>query len=354
MHNSPKQEHAASKGTQIKASRLHRYWVAGAVIALLLAAWGAQAVTPAQAAPPAAHVYQTVPKPTPQPGNDPVATATPRPNDDEDSSSNNNAGNQDNAGAVEPPPVFFLPSDAPATNLTAKVTVATLNVRSGPGPDFVSVGILRAGEVVQVAARNDANTWWLICCIAGTSDQGWVSAELLEPNFDRGQSANLIPLFNAQAKPATAVATNPTPAQANAAQAKLSLALDLSLAPAMIWQGQTADLVLEISNPNAAAATSVGLSDQLPVEFELVKASATGNGQVSEQTTPAGATLILVRWESIPANGSVKAIISVQVSEDVEDGQVFDNLAAVRGSNAAYTTAALSVGMPPASLPDFQ
>jgi hypothetical protein len=88
--------------------------------------------------------------------------------------------------------------------------------------------------------------------------------------------------------------------------------------------------------------------------LELVSLSASNGGRVSEQTTPEGATLILARWNTASAGASVRAVITVKVVEDVEDGEVFDNLAAVRGTNATYTTGAVSIGMPPKLLPDFR
>ena len=334
---------------QAGAGWLRRYWIAAAVGAVLVLAFGMAAEAPAWAAPPAAKLYQTVPKPTATPDNDPVATATPRPDDDDDNG-NNGTGGQEDAGD-EKAPVFFFGPQAPAGNLTAVVTVATLNVREGPGVSFAPVGVLRAGEEVQVVARNQENTWWLVCCVAGTSDQGWASAQLLEPNFDRAQSADLIPVFGAAVEVAAA-ATTPTAQQA--AGVKLPLALNVSLDPAMVWQGRSADLVLEVSNPNLEDALNVELSDQLPAQLELVSVKATGGGRASEQSTPEGATLVLVRWDSVPAGSSVQAIITVKVAAGVEDGQVFDNLAAVRGTNATYTTGSLSIGMPPKLLPDFQ
>ena len=46
-------------------------------------------------------------------------------------------------------PVFLLARPSSTAALTATVTVATLNVREGPGTDFPSVGGLRAGEEVH-------------------------------------------------------------------------------------------------------------------------------------------------------------------------------------------------------------
>ena len=57
---------------------------------------------------------------------------------------------------------------APASGLTATITVATLNVREGPGVEYAVVGTLFAGDVVNVLFRNEANTWYYICCVPET------------------------------------------------------------------------------------------------------------------------------------------------------------------------------------------
>ncbi len=340
---------------QKQASRLRRYWVAVAVGAIMALAFGLAAEGPAWAAPPAAKVYQTVPKPTATPDNGPVATATPRPDDDDDDDDGDDGGSvgtggQENTGGDSAPVFFFAPEEASA-DLSAVVTVATLNVREGPDVTFPAVGVLRAGDEVQVLARNEENTWWQVCCVPGTSDQGWVSAQLVEPKFDRAQSAGLISVFGARTEAAAAATPEPI---VEAQTAKLPLVLKVSLDPPIVWQGQTADLILEISNPNLEDARNVELSDQLPAQLELVNVFASDGGRVSEQTTPEGATLILARWNTAPASASVRAVVTVKVAEDLEDGEVFDNLAAVRGANAAYATGSLSIGMPPKLLPDFQ
>ena len=330
-----------------------RFWVIGAAVALLTTAFAVSA--PAWAAPPSSVKYQTVPKPTATPGGDPVATATPRPDDDDDDDQDTGNGNTGGAADVERDvPVFSFGPEQSAQMLSATVTIATLNVREGPGIGFPIVGALSSGDVVNVLWRNEKNTWWYICCIPGTSDEGWTSAQLLEPDFDRAASADLIPVFGAEPEVVAAAQADqviPVPTRASAA---LPIVLSVSLSPPFMRQGQTGELVLEVSNPNLEDALNIELSDQLPPELELVGASASGQGRVSEQASDAGSPLVLVKWETVPAGESVQAVLSVKVADDLPDGVVFDNLAAARGSNAAYASGAVTIGMPPVLLPDFQ
>jgi len=56
--------------------------------------------------------------------------------------------------------------------LTIKV-----NVRSGPGTGFASLGQLDAGEKVQITARDGPGTWYQILYPAGPQGRGWVTAQ---------------------------------------------------------------------------------------------------------------------------------------------------------------------------------
>ena len=333
---------------------MQRFWVFAAVLALLALAFAVS--SPAWAAPPSSVKYQTVPRPTPTPDGDPVATATPRPDsDDDDEDSGNGNGEQPTAETDREVPVFSFAPPQAAESLSASVTVATLNVREGPGATYAVVGTLSSGDVVSVLWRNEENTWWYVCCVPGTSDEGWTSAQLLAPDFDRATSADVIPVFGAEpVVEAVAAAAEPeTPAPASA-KAKIPIVLNVSLSPPYMRQGQTGDLVLEVANPNLEDALNVELSDQLPPELALVQATASDQGSVREQTSDTASPLVLVRWERVPAGESVQAVLTVTVAEDLADGVVFDNLAAARGSNATYASGAVTIGMPPVLLPDFQ
>ena len=57
-------------------------------------------------------------------------------------------------------------------SLTIKV-----NVRSGPGTGYDSLGQLDAGEKIQIVARDNPGTWYLIIYPAASQDRGWVSAQ---------------------------------------------------------------------------------------------------------------------------------------------------------------------------------
>ncbi|MEX1020002.1 MAG: hypothetical protein WDZ49_10110, partial [Litorilinea sp.] len=146
---------------------LRRHWLL-TVVATLVVAISTLSV-PAWAGPVAAPLNQTVPPATPTPPfNQEVPTATPLPldapedtdendNDDDDASSGGSTGNGVGDGAgddgeeIDPNSVPFQMPESTGESaettvaqagdeLTANVSVGTLNVREGPGTGFPVIG----------------------------------------------------------------------------------------------------------------------------------------------------------------------------------------------------------------------
>ncbi|MCC6169765.1 MAG: SH3 domain-containing protein [Caldilineaceae bacterium] len=356
MRQNAKQQE--SKHKQL-AHWLRQYWVIGVAALLGAALW---AGSPAWAAPVARPLNQTVPRPTPTSESNPVATATPRPGDGDDGGGGGGGGDSGQpdspSGPVDNSDIFGQPAPgggAAVTGHSATVDVATLNVRQGPGTTFPVVGSLRAGDTVTVTARNEDASWWYICCATDTGAQGWASAQLLTPSFDRAQAATLLPLFGTPPTPAAAtpVAGNAAPPKAGAVLPE-PLAVEFLLDPPFVWQGITGTLEIRISNPNTTAVNRAQLSDELPAALTLLDVSVDGGGKVERINTAAGRPLIVARWPTVAAGASVSALITFQVDSDLADGDVIDNLIAVRGTNAAYQTDAVTIGMPPLEPPLFE
>lgn len=349
---------------------LRRYWLYGliAVLVVSVSTWSA----PAWAGPVAAPLNQTVPRATPTAAFDAVVpTATPQPAESEDEGSSQPGQGSSNNGIDDDPNFdpdsvpFQMPQSEPegdaggqgaavaqaADTLTAVVSVGTLNVREGPGTGFPILGVFNAGQVVTVEARNPENTWWYVCCLPNTETRGWVSAPLLQSNFDRNQSAELIPVFGA----APGATPEPVPTATRAAvAATLPMSLTIGHTPSYVWQGKTFDINLTVTNPNDNALRNLEISDELPEGLRFVAAQGEGAPTILERTTQNGNVLILIRWPVIPADAIVAARITVTVDPELPDGAVLDNLAAARAANGQYTTAGMSIGLPPAGIPDFQ
>jgi uncharacterized protein YraI len=86
---------------------------------------------------------------------------------------------------LRPPPpsapsdTDFTPTFAP-TVIPVEGTVQTqLNVRTTADKNSPSLGMIKAGEKVQIIGRNEAGDWWLILYPADPSGLGWVAAPFI-------------------------------------------------------------------------------------------------------------------------------------------------------------------------------
>lgn len=70
--------------------------------------------------------------------------------------------------------------------LLAEVNVLRLNVRTGPGTDYPSLGLIDQGVELEITGQNPDGSWWEFCCFAG--QPAWAIAEALTP---LGDTANV-------------------------------------------------------------------------------------------------------------------------------------------------------------------
>jgi uncharacterized protein YraI len=82
------------------------------------------------------------------------------------------------------PAATFTPLPPPTITATPVVVAGTLifqvNVRSGPGVDYSLLGMLNAGETVQVTGQSGDGAWFQIFHSAGAGGMGWVSAQYVD------------------------------------------------------------------------------------------------------------------------------------------------------------------------------
>lgn len=69
------------------------------------------------------------------------------------------------------------------------VVIQQLNIRSGPGTSFNSLGILNADDVVSLTGKNRDGTWLQIEFASGPDGKGWVSAA-----FVKAQGVDTLPI----------------------------------------------------------------------------------------------------------------------------------------------------------------
>jgi hypothetical protein len=90
------------------------------------------------------------------------------------------------------------------------------------------------------------------------------------------------------------------------------------------------------------------LSSELPGPFTLVNATTGAGGELEQQNSN-----ITVTWATVPAGQSVTATLRVRVAADVPNGTTFANLATVTTGSGETASSGITIGMPPALLPEF-
>jgi uncharacterized protein YraI len=83
-----------------------------------------------------------------------------------------------------PTPLAGTSTSIPTFTVTPATVAGTLkmqvNVRSGPGTGYQSLGLLNAGQTVQVTAQSSDGTWFQVLYPTAPGGLGWVSAQFLD------------------------------------------------------------------------------------------------------------------------------------------------------------------------------
>jgi uncharacterized protein YgiM (DUF1202 family) len=324
-------------------------------------------------------INQTVPplpKETPLPATPvPEATATPGLGKPEETiqpeqpqqpeqPDNNNTGNSGGGSGGAPSSAVQVSSSA---RLTGTITVASLNIRTGPGPNYPLLGTVKKGTLVEVLQRTQAGDWWQICCAANTSKPGWVSARFVQTKYELRQALGFIPVVTvveaSSAQTNTLGQSNsnsPTNIQpiANAnSEAKIAPVGSLDLAAVVSTlqplQGEEVQVSLVITNLANTDALNVEVRSELPTGLRLGDSRPGNNGVVQQVKTTTGQDVLSLRWPKIAAKGSVNAVVTLRVGQDVANGTVLDSLIYAGAANFNGVTIAITLAMPPANLPDF-
>lgn len=174
-------------------------------------------------------------------------------------------------------PPSDTPTPTPIGTPEGRVTT-DLNVRLGPSTDYDVVGLLRAGDTVQIVGKNADGTWWQIPFAQAPNGLAWISAEFvptgnpaLIPIVD---TPTPVPTSTPTATPtgtptatdtATPTATptevgtpTPTPTATTPPQAKITF----TATPETINEGQCAVLAWDVQNVKAVFLDGDGVVGQ--------------------------------------------------------------------------------------------
>lgn len=160
-----------------------------------------------------------------------LATATPTP------------GSTTAPTATPPAIVLFTltPSPTPTTEERPGLNaVADVNVRSGPGTNYEVLGLLRAGQAVEVIGRSPEGAWWQIVFPPNTGALGWVAGTYVQPN----EAAGNVPLVSGPPPPPTSTAPPPPPSATPEPSSEVVFTADST----SMYQGQCTRLRWQVRN----------------------------------------------------------------------------------------------------------
>ncbi|MBI1879422.1 MAG: FHA domain-containing protein [Chloroflexi bacterium] len=97
----------------------------------------------------------------------------------------------DNPTATAPAIILFTVTPSPTSTSepeSALQAIADVNVRGGPGTNYPVLGLLRAGDTVEVMGRSPEGAWWQIIFPPNTGALGWVVGTYVQPNAAAGDA----------------------------------------------------------------------------------------------------------------------------------------------------------------------
>ncbi len=107
---------------------------------------------------------------------------------------------------AEGTPFFPTAPGQPGQDVPTGRVLIRLNVRSGPGTTFETLGMLEAGTTVVLTAKNNTASWFQIEYPNGSEERGWVTAQYVQTDY----SAEL-PVVDEFGQPVSTGTPGPTP-----------------------------------------------------------------------------------------------------------------------------------------------
>ncbi len=210
-------------------------------------------------------------------------------------------GNQSRLPVLDIPPyVAATPTSAvtqmptPSGALSAQTT-QQVNVRSGPGTVYDTLGQIASGQTVAITGRNETSTWLQIAYAESPDGRGWVAALYLRLGDDLAD----LPFLDQNGNPLTVLdesgnlQATPTPGPvANDSDSASRPAASLSINP---YTSRLVSFQNAVSAPQGDASDTILLTvdGQQPVKVQL-SLNCTGMGDV--RVTASGDANLLPGW----------------------------------------------------------
>ncbi|MBX3014442.1 MAG: SH3 domain-containing protein [Caldilineaceae bacterium] len=95
--------------------------------------------------------------------------------------------------------------------VTGVISSSLVNLRDGPGTNYAVVGQASEQTTIQLTGRNEAGSWWRICCPPNAPSTSWISAELVTISLPQEEVLARVPVVAVPAPPVPTPTDTPTP-----------------------------------------------------------------------------------------------------------------------------------------------
>ena len=181
--------------------------------------------------------------------------------------------------------------------------IQPVNIRSGPGTNFLAIGLLNINDLVTLTGKNDSETWLQISYPEAKDGSGWLSAAYVESNF-----LDDLPVLS-EADLATAIPATPTPMIIAALEDGDSSAEPAISVTFSATDSRSFSYSSDVSSPEGDAEDWVAFhpntNEGVRVEL-LVDLSCEGNGDLVVEMWQGG--IMLTEWGQLHCGDSDYAL----------------------------------------------
>jgi uncharacterized protein YraI len=85
--------------------------------------------------------------------------------------------NSSGVTVLEEDVVQTQPPGTPSPSSSLVTAIANTNIRSGPGLEFIKIGLLAQGQTAEILGKDPEDLWWMINAPGVEGGRGWVSAD---------------------------------------------------------------------------------------------------------------------------------------------------------------------------------
>jgi uncharacterized protein YraI len=188
------------------------------------------------------------------------------------------------------------------------VIIQQLNVRSGPGTRFDSLGILNANDVVRLTGKNRDGTWLQIAFVNGT---GWVNAAFVRVNAldalpivsDLGEVVGTGTPMDTPLPPAPTIV--PAPMDFDSADAPIKTVIfERAGTQTLIYNG-------DVSSPDGDTDDWIAFTSY--DDHVIAQIECAGNGALGVEFVENGSSLACNEaMKTIPVQAGVRYIVHIQ------------------------------------------